>query len=246
MDKTGSDWYTAATTRRGFLAATLSAAGLLAIGAFPLSGRAATLALPPLPYGESALEPVISAKTMSFHYGKHHKAYLDNLIKLTAGTEFAEMPLEKIIAATAGKPDKVAIFNNAAQTWNHTFYWRSMKPKGGGEPPAALKRMIEASFGSVDKCRKELTEAAVTQFASGWAWLVRDGDKLRVVKTGNADNPMTKGLTPLLTIDVWEHAYYLDYQNRRPDYVKGVIDKLLNWQFAAENLQRSLQAAGKR
>ncbi len=192
--------------------------------------------LPVLLYADNALEPIISAKTISFHYGKHHKGYVDNLNKLVEGTEFADMPLEKIIAATAGKADKTAIFNNAAQAWNHAFYWHSLKPKGGGEPASVLKKEIEASFGSLDVCKKELMTAATTQFGSGWAWLVMDGNKLKVVKTANADLPLTKGMKPLLTIDVWEHAYYLDYQNRRADYVNVVLDKLINWDFAAENL----------
>jgi Fe-Mn family superoxide dismutase len=193
--------------------------------------------LPPLPYAENALDPVISANTIGFHYGKHHKGYVDTLNKLIAGTELANLSLEKLIAETAGKADKVAIFNNAAQTWNHSFYWRSLRSKGGGgEPPAALKKRIEASFGNLDACKKELATAATTQFGSGWAWLVLEADKLKVVKTGNADTPLTKAVTPLLTIDVWEHAYYLDYQNRRMDYVNAVLDKLINWGFAADNL----------
>jgi Fe-Mn family superoxide dismutase len=147
-----------------------------------------------------------------------------------------DLPLSTIITKTAGKADKSAIFNNAAQDWNHTFYWRSLQPNGGGELPAALLRKIEASFGNLDVCKKELAAAATTQFGSGWAWLVLDGDKLKVVKTGNAETPMTTGLKPLLTIDVWEHAYYLDYQNRRAEYVNAVLDKLINWEFAAENL----------
>jgi len=193
--------------------------------------------LPPLPYAQNALESVISANTISFHYGKHHKGYVDNLNKLVTGTEFASMPLEKIITAIIGKADKVAIFNNASQAWNHTFYWNSLTPNGGGEPPAALKTKIEASFESVDACKKELATAATTQFGSGWAWLVLDSGKLKVVKTSNADSPLTKGIKPLLTIDVWEHAYYLDYQNRRVDYVNAVLDKLINWRFAADNLK---------
>jgi Fe-Mn family superoxide dismutase len=192
--------------------------------------------LPPLPYAENALDPVITANTIGFHYGKHHKGYVDTLNKLIAGTELVNLSLEQIIAASAGKADKVAIFNNAAQTWNHSFYWRSLRPKGGGEPPAALKQRIEASFGNLDACKKELATAATTQFGSGWAWLVLDADKFKVVKTGNAETPLTKGMKPLLTIDVWEHAYYLDYQNRRADYVNAVLDKLINWGFAAENL----------
>jgi superoxide dismutase, Fe-Mn family len=192
--------------------------------------------LPSLPYADDALSPVISAKTIGFHYGKHHKGYVDNLNKLVAGTEFADLSLEKIITKTAGKADKTAIFNNAAQTWNHTFYWCSLGPKGGGEPPAVLKQKIEASFGALDACKKELAAAAMAQFGSGWVWLVLDGGKLKVVRTGNADVPMTTDMKPLLTIDVWEHAYYLDYQNRRADYVNAVLDKLINWNFAAENL----------
>jgi superoxide dismutase, Fe-Mn family len=192
--------------------------------------------LPPLPYAENALDPVISANTIGFHHGKHHKGYVDTLDKLIAGTELASLPLEKLITETAGKADRVAIFNNAAQAWNHGFYWRSLRPKGGGEPPTALKQRIEASFGNLDACRRELTTAATTQFGSGWAWLVLDADKLKVVKTGNAGTPLTKGMKPLLAIDVWEHAYYLDYQNRRADYVNAVLDKLINWGFAADNL----------
>lgn len=198
--------------------------------------RTSAQVVPPLPYAESALTPIISANTIAFHYGKHHTGYVDTLNKLVAGTAYAEMTLEKIIAATAGKVDKAVIFNNAAQAWNHAFYWGSLSPKGGGEPPAPLKQRIEASFGTVEACTKELATAATTQFGSGWAWLVRDGDKIKVVKTGNANSPLAKGLKPLLTIDVWEHAYYLDYQNRRADYVAAVLDKLINWEFAAGNL----------
>ncbi len=223
--------------RREFLAVSLGALALAATGGFSRSSRAAApFALPPLPYPETALDPVISANTLSFHYGKHHRGYLDNLNRLIAGTEFAEATLEQIVVGAAGKADKSAIFNNAAQTWNHTFYWNSMKPRGGGEPPAELKRRIEAAFGSLDACKKELATAALAQFGSGWAWLVLDAGRLKVVRTGNADVPSTQGMKPLLTIDVWEHAYYLDYQNRRADYVNAVLDKLINWQFAADNL----------
>jgi Fe-Mn family superoxide dismutase len=198
--------------------------------------RPALHVLPPLPYAENELDPVISANTIGFHYGKHHKGYVDTLNKLIAGTPLASFPLEKLIAETAGRADKVAIFNNAAQTWNHTFYWRSLRPNGGGAPPAALQQKIEASFGSLDACKKELATAATTQLGSGWAWLVLESGKLKVVKTGNAQTPLAKGVKPLLTIDVWEHAYYLDYQNRRADYVSAVLDKLINWGFAADNL----------
>jgi len=198
--------------------------------------RATLHVLPPLPYAESALDPAISANAIGFHHGKHHKGYVDTLNKLLAGTEFANRSLEKLIATTVGKSDKAAIFNNAAQTWKHTFYWRSLRPKGDGEPPAALKQRIEASFGTLDACKKELTTAATTQFGTGWAWLVLDADKLKVVKTANAETPLTAGARPLVAIDGWEHAYYLDYQNRRADYVSAVLDKLINWGFAADNL----------
>jgi superoxide dismutase, Fe-Mn family len=194
------------------------------------------ITLPPLPYPDNALDPVISANTLSFHYGKHHKAYVDNLNKLIAGTPLEGQPLEAIIKESAGKADKAGIFNNSAQVWNHTFYWNSLKPGGGGTPPAALATLIERDFGSLDNLKKELATAATTQFGSGWAWLASDNGKLVVTKTSNADLPMTKGQKALLTVDVWEHAYYLDYQNRRPDYANAVIEKLLNWQFAADNL----------
>ena len=195
--------------------------------------------LPSLPYAENALAPVISANTLSFHYGKHHKAYVDNLNNLVKGTEYESAPLEKIIRETAGKADKTGIFNNAAQVWNHTFYWNCLKAGGGGKPAGRIAQMIDSDLGGYDNFRKEFAAACTTQFGSGWAWLVAEGGKLRLVKTPNAEVPFTKGATPLLTIDVWEHAYYLDYQNRRPDYANAVIDKLLNWDFAAENLARA-------
>ncbi len=225
-------------SRRQFLMAGAAAAVAFACnnaqGAEPAAGIPNRM--PPLPYPENALEPVISARTVGFHYGKHHRGYADNLIKLVSGTPLADGSLEKIVASTAGKPDQAPLFNNAAQTLNHNFYWQSLKPAGGGTPPDSLRKKIEASFGSLDACKKQLFDAAITQFASGWAWLVSDGGTLKVVKTGNADNPLTAGMVPLLTIDVWEHAYYLDYQNRRADYVTALIDKLLNWEFAAKNL----------
>jgi Fe-Mn family superoxide dismutase len=194
------------------------------------------VALPPLPFDPGALAPVISANTLSFHYGKHHKTYVDTLNKLIVGTEFADMPLEQIIRATANRPEHVAIFNNGAQAWNHAFYWKSLRPKGGGEPPPELKSLMQDSFGGVEQCKKELSKAAVAQFGSGWAWLVQDGGKLKIIKTPDAKTPMTEGAKCLLTIDVWEHAYYLDYQNRRADYVNALIDRLANWEFAADNL----------
>lgn len=193
--------------------------------------------LAPLPYADNALEPVITANTLSFHYGKHHKTYVDNLNNLVANTDLAGQSLEQIIRAVAGKTDKAGIFNNAAQVWNHMFYWLSLSPNGGGEPPADLKQKIEQSFGSLEACKKEFANAAMTQFGSGWAWLVQDGDKIAVTKTGNAQSPITQNVRPLLTIDVWEHAYYLDYQNRRVDYVNTILDKLINWEFAQSNLK---------
>ena len=224
-------------TRRELLLATAAGAAALTLGGLPATARgAAPVVLPPLPWAEGALAPVISANTISFHYGKHHQGYVTNLNKLTGGTPFADQSVEQIVRATAGKVDQAAIFNNAAQVWNHTFYWQSLRPNGGGEPPAALKAKMEASFGSVAACREELTKAATSQFGSGWAWLVADGDALKVVKTGNAETPLTGAMRPLVTIDVWEHAYYLDYQNRRADYVAAVLDKLINWEFALQNL----------
>jgi superoxide dismutase, Fe-Mn family len=192
--------------------------------------------LPPLPYAENALDPVISARTIGIHYGKHHKTYVDNLNKLTTDTELAGLTLQEIISRTAGQTNKAGIFNNAAQIWNHTFYWNSLSQKGGGEPPLILKQKIENSFGNLDSCKKELAAAAITQFGSGWAWLVINDDKLEVTKTTNAESPLSKGVKPLLVIDVWEHAYYLDYENRRVDYVNAVIEKLINWGFAEDNL----------
>ena len=201
-----------------------------------IAGATAPHQLPPLPYDSDALHAVISADTLSFHHGKHHKTYVEELNKLVADTEFAALSLDQIVRQTAGQPDKKKIFNNAAQAWNHAFYWHCLSPDGGGEPPTELKGLIDASFGSVDACKAELLAAATGQFGSGWAWLVHENQKLRVVKTGNADNPITQGIRPLLTIDVWEHAYYLDFQNRRKDHVQAVLDKLINWRFAAANL----------
>lgn len=192
--------------------------------------------LPPLPYAENALDPVISARTIGIHYGKHHKTYVDNLNKLITDTELAGLTLQEIISKTASQANKAGIFNNAAQIWNHTFYWNSLSQEGGGEPPLILKQKIENSFGDLDSCKKELATAAMTQFGSGWAWLVMNGDKLEVTKTANAESPLSKGIKPLLVIDVWEHAYYLDYENRRVDYVNAVIEKLINWGFAEDNL----------
>ncbi len=224
-------------SRRQFLVAATGAAAFFAFGGISCSPKNQKFQLPPLPYPENALEPIISSNTIGFHYGKHHQGYVDNVNKLISGSPFAKMTLEEIMIETDGKTERVAIFNNAAQTWNHTFYWNSLKPEGGGDPSGDLKKLIEQSFGSINTCKKRLADAAVTQFGSGWAWLAYDGDKIEVVQTGDADNPMTRGLRPLLTIDVWEHAYYLDYQNRRADYVNAVINSLINWEFAAQNLK---------
>ena len=195
----------------------------------------APFSLPPLPYADTALEPLISAHTLSFHYAKHHKTYVDNLNKLVEGKDLASMSLEEIIHASAGKADMAGVFNNAAQVWNHTFYWNSLKPNGGGKPTGAIAAAIDKDLGGYDKFKADLSAAAVTQFGSGWAWLVSDAGTLKIVKTGNAEVPLTKGQKPLLTIDVWEHAYYLDYQNLRAKYVETLIDKLLNWDFANQN-----------
>lgn len=208
---------------------------------FPaIATGAAPITLPALPWAEGALDPIVSAKTISFHYGKHHKTYVDNLNGLIAGKPEADMTLEQIVKGAAGDPKKAGLFNNAAQTWNHTFYWHSLRPKSDAKPPAEIASKIEASFGGWDGFKKEMTDAAMGQFGSGWAWLVSEGGKLKVVRTPNAETPVTQaGVTPLLTIDVWEHAYYLDYQNRRKDYVVALIDSLLNWEFAAKNLPKA-------
>ncbi|PKN05411.1 MAG: superoxide dismutase [Fe] [Deltaproteobacteria bacterium HGW-Deltaproteobacteria-9] len=192
--------------------------------------------LPELPYAKDALAPYISANTLEFHYGKHHKTYVDNINKLIAGTDLEGKTLEEIIANSAKDPSKAGIFNNAAQVWNHSFYWKCLVPQGGGSPKGAIAARIDAAFGSYDKFAEELKNAGVTQFGSGWAWLVQDGNDLKITKTPNADTPLAHGQKALLTIDVWEHAYYLDYQNRRPDYLTAVIQNLINWDFVNSNL----------
>ena len=195
-----------------------------------------TFTLPALPYAQNALEPYISSDTISFHYGKHHQAYVDNLNKLVKDTPLAAMSLEEVIKDSAKDPAKAGIFNNSAQVWNHTFYWNSMKPNGGGAPKGELAKRIDKDFGSFDKFKEAFKTAGTTQFGSGWAWLVLDGDTLKVTKTGNADLPMVHGQKALLTMDVWEHAYYLNFQNRRPDYITTFLDKLVNWDFVEKNL----------
>ena len=195
------------------------------------------LQLPPLPYAQDALAPFVSAKTMGFHYGKHHRGYADNLNKLVAGTPFAGRPLEETIRETANLPDKTAIFNNAAQVWNHTFFWQSMKANGGGQPAGRLLDMIIDSFGTFETFKTAFEAAGVGQFGSGWVWLIQDGGKVKIVKTANADTPVAHGQNALLTCDVWEHAYYLDYQNRRKDFVATFLEHLANWDFAASRLK---------
>lgn len=195
-----------------------------------------SVSLPALPYEINGLEPHISQQTLEFHHGKHHNAYVTNLNKLIEGTDLDGKSLEEIISAVAGDDSKAGIFNNAAQVWNHTFYWNSMKPNGGGKPEGELLAKIEASFGSYDEFVAEFSAAGATQFGSGWAWLIQDGDSLKVTKTLNADTPIAHGHKPLLTMDVWEHAYYLDYQNLRPKYIETFLSSLVNWDFAASNL----------
>jgi Fe-Mn family superoxide dismutase len=192
--------------------------------------------LPVLPWASDSLEPHLSAKTIGFHHGKHHATYIAKLNELVEGTALAEKSLKEIIRQTANDPAKAGIFNNAAQAWNHDFFWKSMKADGGGEPRGKLLQAIDDSFGSYKNFREQFTTKAVTLFGSGWAWLIADGGKLEIVQTSGAGNPMTEGKVPLLTLDVWEHAYYLDYQNRRPDFVAAFLDSLVNWDFALGRL----------
>lgn len=200
-----------------------------------------TFSLPPLPYASNALEPYISQRTLEFHYGKHHQTYVTNLNNLIPGTPFETQTLEEIIMNTAKDAEKVAIFNNAAQIWNHTFYWHCLHPQGGKEPTGLLKTKIDETFGNYEAFRTAFKQAAISQFGSGWAWLIVDSsEKLQITKTGNADLPMAHHQTALLTCDVWEHAYYIDYQNRRPDYVDTFLDHLVNWDFVADNLKKAL------
>lgn len=199
-----------------------------------------TFTLPELPYEKTALEPHMSSKTFDFHHEKHHAAYVNNLNNLIKDTDLAAKSLEDIIALTANDNAKAGIFNNAAQIWNHTFFWHSMKPNGGGKPSGELAAQINADFGSYEAFADAFKTAAATQFGSGWAWLVLNADKkLEIVKTANAETPLTKAATPLLTLDVWEHAYYLDYQNRRPDFIATYLNSLVNWDFATENFNKA-------
>jgi len=196
--------------------------------------------LPDLPYGRDALAPHISEQTLNFHHGKHHQAYVTNLNGLIEGTDLEGKSLEDIIKVAAADASKAGLFNNAAQVWNHTFYWHSMKPGGGGKPTGAIAAKIDSDLGGYDKFVELFSQAGATQFGSGWAWLVLENGKLAVKKTPNAETPLTQaGCTPLLTMDVWEHAYYLDFQNRRPDYIKAYLEHLVNWDFANENLAKA-------
>ncbi|HXZ48156.1 MAG TPA: superoxide dismutase [Usitatibacter sp.] len=192
--------------------------------------------LPPLPYELDALEPYVSRRTMEFHYHKHHQGYVAKLNGLTEGTRYAGDSLEDIIHATAGRPESAGVFNNAAQVWNHAFFWQSMKRKGGGKPPASIAARLDKAFGSFDKFHAAFEEAALGRFGSGWTWLVAGGDRLEITTTSNAGTPLADGTTALLTCDVWEHAYYLDYQNRRGDFVKAFLDHLVSWDHVAAQL----------
>lgn len=191
--------------------------------------------LPSLPFEATALEPYISANTLSFHHGKHHQAYVTNTNNLTKGTDLENASLDAIIMASANNAEKAGLFNNAAQVWNHTFYWNCMKKGGGGEPTGAIAAKIKEDFGSYEAFFDAFKVAGLTQFGSGWAWLVLEGGKLKITKTPNADTPMAHGLKALLTVDVWEHAYYLDYQNKRPDYLDTFLKYLINWDFVNKN-----------
>ena len=195
-----------------------------------------SVTLPELPYSKDALEPHISSKTLEFHHGKHHNAYVTNINKLIAGTPMENLSLEDIILKSAKDPAMTGVFNNSAQVWNHTFYWNCMKKNGGGKPSGKLAAEIDKAFGSFEKFMEEIKNAAATQFGSGWAWLVKEGDTLKIMKTSNADTPMVHGVKALLTIDVWEHAYYLDYQNRRPDYIAAFFENLVNWDFVESQM----------
>lgn len=188
--------------------------------------------LPDLPYSKDALEPGISTMTVSIHYDKHHRGYMTKLEKAIADTPESSKSLEELVQSTEGY-----VFNQAAQVWNHTFYWKSMKPGGGGKPDGALLEALTKAFGNYEDFKQQFAEAARDEFGSGWAWLVKEGDALRILSTSDAENPLQRGLVPLIACDVWEHAYYLDYKNERDQYVERFIDSLLNWDFAQENFR---------
>jgi superoxide dismutase, Fe-Mn family len=233
-------------SRRGFLKLALGSAAMISSRPFSSSARATTtpnealmtqFTLPALPFAKDALAPHISAQTFDFHHGKHHNAYVVKLNELLPGSGFENASLEDIIIKTAGDAGKAPLFNNAAQHWNHSFFWECLKPNGGGKPTGELAAKIDSDLGGYDKFAADFKAAALAQFGSGWAWLVADkSGKLKITKTPNADLPLAHGERALLTVDVWEHAYYLDYQNRRVDFVQTFLDKMVNWDFAAANL----------
>ncbi|NQU44564.1 superoxide dismutase [bacterium] len=227
--------------RRTFIGT--AAAGMAAAGGLPQMLHAAEMetakfVLPSLPWAPNALEPFISEKTVGFHYGKHHKGYVDKTNKLIQNTSYQSMPLPEIIRKSAGKPQDQNIFNNAAQVWNHAFFWHSMKPGGGGKPGGKIAEGVRIAFGDYDAFRERFIATATGRFGSGWAWLVERNGLLAILSTPNAENPVALGLKPLLALDVWEHAYYLDYQNRREDFAKTWLDNLVNWEFAEKNLSQ--------
>lgn len=193
--------------------------------------------LPPLPYDYSALQPYMSAQTLQFHHDKHHQAYVTKLNELVAGTDLEGKSLEDVVKASFGKAEKQGVFNNAGQHWNHILFWEWMSPQGSRSMPSELEKRIASDFGGVDAFKKEFTAQGVAQFGSGWVWLVEDGGKLSIMKTPNAENPLAHGKHALLGCDVWEHSYYLDYQNRRPDYLNAFLDHLVNWETVAARLQ---------
>lgn len=201
-----------------------------------------SIEFPELPYASDALEPHVSAETLSYHYGKHHRAYVDKLNAAIDGTEYEQLSLEAIIAA-AHEAGDIGVFNNAAQAWNHTFLWHSMAPDGGGHPSGPLAAVINDRFGGSGEFREAFKQSALAQFGSGWTWLVRTAQGIDIVNSGNAETPLTDGMTPLLTLDVWEHAYYLDYQNKRGAYVDAYLNNLINWEFAAQNYEADRAAA---
>jgi Fe-Mn family superoxide dismutase len=234
--------------RRDFIRLSFQAGSLamlqMATGCkFGEKAAGATIDLAPLPYAENALEPYISAHTISYHYGKHHQAYVDAVNRLATGARLSGAPLEKIIITTRGKQERADLFNNAAQVFNHDFYWKSMTPGGGGAPKGPLADMIADAFKSYEGFQREFTDAAGSWFGSGWIWLVEDGGALKIVCTPNGDTPLGRGPAPLLTLDLWEHAYYLDYQNRRGEYIEAFLQHLVNWEHAASLLNQSSQAA---
>jgi Fe-Mn family superoxide dismutase len=194
--------------------------------------------LPALPYSKDALQPYMSAETLEFHHGKHHQAYVDALNKLVPGSALDGKSLDEIVMESAGKPDMQAIFNNAGQHWNHTNFWKWMKPDGGGAIPGEVEKRLVADFGSVDKFKEDFATNGVGQFGSGWVWLVSDGNKLSIMKTPNGDNPLAHGSHALLGCDVWEHSYYIDYRNKRADYLKAFVNNLVNWDYVAELLAK--------